>query len=229
MEKDVIKVILADDHEIVRKGIKVLLEGEDDIQVIAEASDGQEALEQVKVLNPDVLIVDIRMPVLNGIDTTLKMRSSAPDTPVLVLSMHDDEAYITQSIDSGAMGYLLKDTSKEEFIKAIHTIHKGDKYFSADISNILVDNYLNIKSKASTAPTPITQDAYHLTKREKQILNLIHDGISNKDIANQLGKSIRTIETHRFNIMKKIGVNNITELLLKIERDPALKNDIMAH
>ncbi len=222
-----IKVILADDHEIVRKGIKVLLESENDIEVIAEASDGQEALDRVAEYKPDVLIVDIRMPVLNGIETTVRMKAIAPETKVLVLSMHDDEEYITKSIDGGAMGYLLKDTSKEEFIKAVHTVYNGDKYFSADISNILVNNYLNSKQRTPTEPLPSTSDSYHLTKREKQILNLIYEGISNKDIANQLEKSIRTIETHRFNIMKKIGVNNITELLLKIERDESLKDEII--
>jgi len=223
MEK--IKVVLADDHMVVRSGIKNLLENEGEVEVVGEASNGEEALEQVQKLQPDLLIIDIRMPVMNGLDATKKLTSLKVATKALILSMHDDEDYILQSIDSGASGYLLKDTSKDEFMKAIRTIHHGGQYFSGDISQVLVKSYLNVKDRKvtkSVAPT----NTYDITKREKQILKLISDGISNKDIAEQLGKSVRTIETHRFNIMKKLKVSNVVELLKKLEDEPGLKQHI---
>jgi DNA-binding NarL/FixJ family response regulator len=220
-----ITIVLADDHEIVRNGIKLLLEKEGDIQVIGEASDGLEALEKVKELQPDILIIDIRMPNLNGIEATKQLQKLPVKTKALVLSMHEDEEYILQSVEGGAYGYLLKDTNKQEFIKAIKTVNQGEKYFSGDISNVLINNYLNIKDKAyqnNTGTTEQLQD-YDLTKREKQIFSMLYQGASNKDIADKLNKSVRTIETHRFNIMKKMGVNNVLELLRKVEDSPILK------
>lgn len=221
-----VTVILADDHQIVRNGIKVLLENEGRIEVIDEAANGMEALEKCKNSRPDVLIVDIRMPVMNGIETVKNLPDYSPSTKALVLSMHDDEEYIIQSIEGGASGYLLKDSSKEEFIKAINAVSEGEKYFSGDISSILVNNYLNIKNRPSGTPYAGPGEDYHLTKREKEILQMLYKGVNNKEIAGQLGKSIRTIETHRFNIMKKLGVNNVMELMKKIEQEPALKNEV---
>ncbi len=216
-----IRVVLADDHVVVRNGIRMLLESEGEIKVIREASNGEEAIAEVKKLLPDVLIIDIRMPIMNGLDATRQLTSNLSKTKVLILSMHNDEEYVLQALDSGASGYLLKDTSKEEFIKAIHTVHQGGKYFSGDISNILVNSYLNVKGN-KPAKAEGNGKHYDLTKREMQILKLITDGVNNKDIADQLGKSIRTIETHRFNIMKKLKVNNVVELLKKVEEEPIL-------
>ncbi len=214
---DTIKVLLADDHHLVRNGIRNLLEDEKEIRVIGEASNGEEALEAVQRLHPDLMIIDIRMPVMNGLEATRRLTERDGTTKALILSMHDDEAYILQAIESGASGYLLKDTSKEEFLKAIKMIHNGGKYFSGDISNVLVTNYLHVKERK----TP-QADAGHfdLTKRERQILRLIADGAGNKEIAEQLGKSVRTIETHRFNIMKKLKVTNVVELLKKLDDNP---------
>lgn len=218
-----VKVVLADDHEIVRNGIKTLLESEGQIEVLGEASNGMEAIEKVIALKPEIVILDIRMPIMNGIEATAKLREVSPNTKVLILSMHDDEEYIIKSAESGASGYLLKDTNKQEFIKAITTIREGHKYFSGDISNILVNNYLNIKEGKDSAKSQTSKgEDYGVTKREKEILQLIYQGVTNKDIAEMLGKSVRTIETHRFNIMKKLGVNNITELLRKIDTEPQL-------
>lgn len=223
MEK--IKVVLADDHVVVRSGIKNLLENEGEVEVIGEAANGEEAIQLVKEVTPDLLIIDIRMPVMNGLDATKKLNQLKDPTKVLILSMHDDEDYILQSIECGASGYLLKDTSKDEFMKAIRTISQGGQYFSGDISQVLVKSYLNVKDRKVTkniAPT----NTYDITKREKQILKMISDGIGNKEIAEQLGKSIRTIETHRFNIMKKLKVSNVVELLKKLEEEPGLKQHI---
>lgn len=223
MEK--IKVVLADDHVVVRNGIKNLLENEGDITVVGEASNGEEALAAVEKLKPDLLIIDIRMPVMNGLEATKILSKNPGSTRSLILSMHDDEDYILQSVDSGASGYLLKDTSKDEFLKAIKTIHQGGKYFSGDISQVLVNSYLNVKDRKIVQPIG-TAKRYEITKREKQILRMIADGMGNKEIAEQLGKSIRTIETHRFNIMKKLKVSNVVELLKKIEEEPGLKDHI---
>jgi len=225
---NLIRVILADDHEIVRNGIKLLLERQGNIQVIAEVSDGKQALEKVAALQPDILIVDIRMPVLNGIETTRQLTQTNTTTKALVLSMHDDEEYILQSIDCGAYGYLLKDTNQLEFIKAIETVAKGEKYFSGDISKVLVNRYLSVKNEPTDLPPtsevrPTSAITYDLTKREKQIYKMLYEGVNNKEIADQLKKSIRTIETHRFNIMKKVGVSNVVDLLRKVEAEPALK------
>lgn len=218
-----IRVILADDHEIVRNGIKLLLESESDIDVIGEAADGQETVDRVYGLKPDVLIVDIRMPLLNGLEVTEKLKAENNPVKILVLTMHDDSEYILKALKVGADGYLLKDTGKQEFVKAIHMVHENQKYFSGDISSTIVNSYLNagLVNQMISASDNGDND-YQLTKREKEILNLIYEGIPNKDIAEKLGKSVRTIETHRFNIMKKLDVNNITELLRKVDREGIL-------
>ncbi|WP_258105708.1 response regulator transcription factor [Marinoscillum sp. MHG1-6] len=217
-----IKVILADDHEIVRNGIKLLLESETEIEVIGEASDGQETIDVVHELNPDVLIVDIRMPMFNGLEVTEKLKQEGHPTRILVLTMHDDSEYILKSLKVGADGYLLKDTGKQEFVKAIKMVYDNQKYFSGDISSTIVNSYLNTGLNPPAAPVINGENDYQLTKREKEILRLIYEGISNKEIAEKLGKSVRTIETHRFNIMKKLDVNNITELLRKVDREGIL-------
>ncbi|MEL7005409.1 MAG: response regulator transcription factor [Bacteroidota bacterium] len=223
---ETIQIILADDHEIVRTGIKIILESEGDIEVVAEASDGEEAVKLAEENKPDLMVLDIRMPKLNGIETTSVIKRKFPEMKVLILSMHEDEEYILKSVDEGADGYLLKDTSKPEFIKAIHSICDGDKYFAGDISSILVNRYLSAKNKQETVEKTAPTADYQLTKRERQILRMTYMGISNKDIADQLQKSVRTVETHRFNIMKKLGVNNIAELLHKVNDDQSLKREI---
>lgn len=224
---ETIKAVLADDHGVVRSGIKSLLESEGDIQVIAEADNGQDALNKVEAYTPDLAILDIRMPVMNGIEATRRIRKMAPHTKVLILSMHDDENYVLQSVECGASGYLLKGSSKDEFLRAVRKVHAGEKYFSADVAKIFVNNYLNTRRYAEPEETQETQ-VFDLTKRERQILRMLSEGINNKEIAEKLTKSVRTIETHRFNIMKKLGVNNVVELLKKIEDEPGLK-DFLYH
>ncbi|MDF9799044.1 DNA-binding NarL/FixJ family response regulator [Catalinimonas alkaloidigena] len=221
--RETIKATLADDHGVVRSGIKSLLESEGDIEVISEAENGQEAFKQVKQLSPDLAILDVRMPEMTGLEVARMIKKSGFTTKILILSMHDDEDYILQAVESGASGYLLKGSSKEEFLKAVRTVHRGEKYFSADVSRIFIDSYLNTKNPKASAPQSTVVN-YELTKREKQILTMLVDGIGNKEIAERLNKSIRTIETHRFNIMKKLGVSNVVELLKKVEDDKGLKD-----
>ena len=218
-----IRVALADDHEIVRHGIKMVLEDDPDITVIWEASDGQESLENMQKDPPDVLVVDIRMPLMNGLEVTQKLKKADPNTKILVLTMHDDSEYVVKALEYGADGYLLKDTNKSEFNKAVHLVNNGQKYFSGDISSTLLEVMGSGIKRHESGDTSDAAEDYQLTRREKEILTMIYDGVSNKAIAEKLGKSIRTIETHRFNIMKKLEVNNITELLKKVEREGLLK------
>ena len=212
MEK--INVVLADDHVLVRKGIRAMLDHDEIIEVVGEADNGIEAVEFAKKLKPDILVLDIRMPEMNGLEAAAEVQSLAPETKAVILSMHDSEDYVMQALSAGAYGYLLKDTDKNEFVKALKQVHQGTKYFSGAVSNVLA-NHLLSGSTTSTIKAPVEEDAYHLTKREKQILSMIIDGKHNKDIAEVLQNSIRTIETHRFNIMKKLGVNNAVDMVNK--------------
>lgn len=213
-----INIVLADDHVLVRNGIKAMLESEPDIKVVGEAGNGSEALERAGDLKPDILVLDIRMPEMTGLEAVARLSEYAPHTKAVILSMHDSEDYVLQALKSGAYGYLLKDTDKQEFIKAIKQIHGGIKYFSGGVSNVLANQLLNAKPYSAT-PRTMTEDPYRLTRREKEILRMIIDGKQNKDIANLLGKSVRTIETHRFNIMKKLGVNNGVDMVNKVVKE----------
>ncbi|MFN3405428.1 MAG: response regulator [Cytophagaceae bacterium] len=203
-----IRVVLADDHGIVRNGIKSTLSDIKHIKVVGEASSGLEAIDVVKKIMPDVVVMDITMPEMTGIEATAQIHKKYPEVKCLVLSMHDREEYIFRSIEAGALGYILKDTGKDEFVKAIETVAKGEKYFSTSISNILVSGYLQ-KVKGGSE----TEDDSVLTKREKGILRLIVNGKNNREIAEELDISIRTIETHRANMMKKLKVKNAIELV----------------
>jgi DNA-binding NarL/FixJ family response regulator len=207
-----VKIVLADDHGIVRDGIKSTLRDEKAFKIIGEASNGVEAIEKVKALSPDVIIIDINMPEMNGIEATAIISKKYPNTKALVLSMHDNEDYILKSIEAGAAGYLLKDTSKEEFIKAINAVAKGEKYFSTSISNILATGYLHRIKKEGVRTTD--EDSENgLTRREKGILKLIVQGLGNREIADSLSISVRTIEVHRSNMMRKLKVKNAVELV----------------
>lgn len=206
-----IKIVLADDHILVRKGIKAMLESEADLQVIGEAGNGLEALEAADKLRPDILVLDIRMPEMSGLEAAAKLSAISPVTKALILSMHDSEEYVLQALDAGAYGYLLKDTDKAEFVKALKQIQAGNKYFSGAVSNVLANRLLHNKSVDRSIQT----DPFHLTKREREILMMVINGTPNKEIADTLGKSVRTIETHRFNIMKKMNVNNAIDMVNK--------------
>lgn len=215
MEK--INIVLADDHILVRKGIKAMLESESEINVVGEAGSGAEALETAKTLKPDILVLDIRMPEMTGLEAAARLKQFSPDTKAVILSMHDSEDYVLQALDAGAYGYLLKDTDKHEFVKALKQIHGGSKYFSGAVSNVLASQLLNAKPFKST-PVP-AENPYHLTKKEKAILRMVIDGKHNKEIADTYSLSVRTIETHRFNIMKKLNVNNAIDMVNKAVKE----------
>ncbi|MTH15424.1 response regulator transcription factor [Flavobacterium sp. LC2016-01] len=207
---NIIRVVLADDHVFVRDGIKSLLENEANIEVVGEAIDGADALEVVTASKPDLLIVDIRMPNLTGIEVVEKLRSENNNIKIIMLSMHESEEYVLKSIKAGADGYLLKGSSKEEFLKALHTVSAGGKYFSGDISSILIGQLTNPSN--SLEPKQNLSDEMMITKREKEILTLLLSGKGNKEIAEALDISKRTAEVHRFNLMKKLKVKNLMEL-----------------
>jgi DNA-binding NarL/FixJ family response regulator len=205
-----IRVVLTDDHVFVRDGIKSLLENEANIIVVGEATDGLEALKVVEEVKPDLLILDIRMPNLTGIEVVEKLRAQGNLVKIVMLSMHESEEYVLKSIKAGADGYLLKGSSKEEFLKAVHTVANGGKYFSGDISSILIGQLSNPAALIETKQT--LDEETMITKREKEILKLLLSGKGNKEIAEALDISKRTAEVHRFNLMKKLKVKNLMEL-----------------
>lgn len=206
-----ITIVLVDDHALVRNGIKSLLEGETDLKVIGEADDGQQALTLVAKLQPDLVIMDIRMPRMDGISTVRALKAQGQTMPCLMLSMHDSEEYVLQSINAGAHGYLLKDASRDEFLKAIHTITAGERYFSGDLSHILLKQIVGGRPSGGAKPAANKQ----ITRRQRQILQLIPSGYTNQEIADQLGLSRRTVEAHRYQMMEKLDVKNKGELIRK--------------
>ena len=204
------KIILVDDHFLVREGVKALFEHEEKIEVIGEAANGKEALEILQTLQPDILIVDVRMPEMTGNELVKIVSDQYPKIKTLILSMHDAQEYVMEAIKAGADGYMLKGSSKPEFLKALDTISNGGKYFSGDVSSILLNN---IKGNISTQSTDDNlHNNFNLSKREMQVLSIILEGKSNKEIAVELNVSRRTAEVHRYNLMKKLKVKNLIEL-----------------
>lgn len=212
-----IRIVLADDHSLVRDGIRALLEEDKNLEVIGEASNGRDAVSMVLEKNPDILIIDIRMPEMNGIDAVEELTKKSVATKCMILSMHDSEEYILKSVSAGAGGYLLKDTGKTEFLKAIYTVKEGGKYFSGDISSVLVNNLLNAGKQPVVIPEihKEKENLFELTGKELQILELVLSGMTNREISEKLQKSKRTVETHRFNLMRKMNVKNLIDLSKK--------------
>jgi len=219
-QKAIITIVLADDHSLVRDGIRALLEEEPDLDVIGEVSNGLDALKMVDEKSPDILIIDIRMPELGGIETVERLNAKGKsNTKCIILSMHDSEEYILKSVQAGANGYLLKDTGKAEFVKAIHMVQEGGKYFSGDISNVLVNNLFS-SDKITNQPSSKNNknNPFELTNKELKVLELVLAGYTNKEISEKLQNSKRTIETHRFNLMKKMEVKNLIDLSKKANK-----------
>ncbi|MCG1035193.1 response regulator transcription factor [Polaribacter sargassicola] len=211
-----INIVLADDHVLVRDGIKALLEDQSGLMVVDEASNGKEALEIVAKNKPDVLIIDIRMPEMNGIEAVAEINKRHKDVRTLMLSMHDSEEYVVKSIKAGADGYLLKGASKEEFLKAVNKVASGGKYFTGDVSSIIMNNFVSGNTVSFEDSKPAVKElSVKLTKRERQVLSLVLELKNNKDIAEELKISKRTAEVHRFNLMKKLEATNLQELTIK--------------
>ncbi|WP_026463186.1 response regulator transcription factor [Adhaeribacter aquaticus] len=206
-----IKVLLADDHFIVRNGIRSLLEGLTDVEIVGEAQNGAEAIAMVQELSPDVLMIDIAMPVMNGLEATAQISKQYKQTKALMLSMHNNEDYILKSVEAGAYGYLLKDSTRDEMLRALRTVANGEKYFSPSVSNIIITSYLH---KVNKPDKPIIKKA-KLSRQEKAILNFVIDGLNSREIAEKLELSVRTIDNHRANMMKRLRVKNAVELVKK--------------
>ncbi len=203
------RVLLADDHGVVRKGLRFILEQEPDFEVAGEAGDGREAVRMARELAPDVIVMDIAMPQLNGIDATAQIVKQNPRTQVLILSMHNDETYLLRALEAGARGFLLKDTAEEDLVRAVRVAAQGKPFFSPAIAQALLEDYMrNLQQRNQ-------QDSYSLlTDREKEVLQLLAEGRSNKEVAQLLNLSVYTVETHRTRIMQKLDLHNTAEIVL---------------
>lgn len=201
-----IKVLLADDHKILRAGLRSLLEAEAHIEVIAEAEDGRQTVSLARNCEPDIIVMDVAMPDMNGVEATRKLNQLLPDVRVLALSGHPDGVYVKGMLEAGAKGYLLKDAASEELIAAINTVAKGRIYVSPSVTDTLVGDYLQ-RVKGEVGP-----DSAVLSDREREVLQLVAEGKSTVQIAEILHLSDRTIETHRKRIMDKLGMRTIAEL-----------------
>lgn len=204
------KILIVDDHEVVRDGLKNIFTSLDNISVTGEAGNGEDAVKMYSSLKPDLVIMDISMPGMNGIEATRIIKEKDPEAKILILTMHDNQEYLNQIIRSGAKGFILKNTDKEELLDAVKTVASGDNFFSKDISKLIIDNYIR------TAKETEKNDGYKevpLTKREIEILKLIASGYSNQEIANILYISYNTVDTHRKNIMHKLSIKNTAGLV----------------
>jgi len=204
-----IRILLADDHTVMRRGLRLLLESQPEFSVVAEASDGRQAVQQAEATLPDVAVMDIAMPNLSGIEAAQRIATAQPNTAIVILSMHSDEGYVLRALKVGAKGYLLKDSAEGDLIEAIKAVHQGKTFFSPEISKMLVEDYVReIRTRGA-------EDTYDLlTSREREILQLLAERKSNKEIAQALNISVYTIETHRRNLHEKLNLHSLAELIL---------------
>lgn len=204
-----LRLLLADDHTLFRQGLRKILEERPDWEVVAEADNGKLAVRKALALEPDVALLDIGMPVLNGVDATRQIVRKAPKVKVLILSMYSDEAYVTRALNAGATGYLLKDSAGKELIKAISAVAEGTAYFSPAISRLMLDDYMR-----RAATTGVVDRYDTLSDREREIFQLVAEGKSNKEVAELLAISPATVETHRARVLQKLEIHNTAELVL---------------
>ncbi len=202
-----IKVLLADDHKILREGLISLLKKQRDIELIGEAEDGREAVEMALKLKPDVVIMDIGMPKLNGIEATRQIKAALPDVKVIALSIHSDKRFVKDMLKAGALSYLLKDSAFNELVKAINAVNDNNTYIGSGITDIIIEDYLQQLNKdTSTSDSP-------LSDRENEVLRLLAEGKNTKEIASLLNVSPKTVETHRQHIMEKLNIHNLADLV----------------
>lgn len=205
---DKIKVFLADDHTVVRQGLRALLAAEEDIEIVGEAENGRQAVQMVRRLCPDVAVMDIAMPVLNGLEATRQITRWVPETKVLILSSYSDDEYVQQLTEAGAAGYLVKQSAANDLLKAIREAHRGNAFFSPAIAKRLRDQC----REAFANGQPIKRRADYLTTREAEVLQLIAEGRANKQIAAELCISIKTVEKHRQQVMNKLNIHDVAGL-----------------
>jgi DNA-binding NarL/FixJ family response regulator len=203
-----VRVLLVDDHAILRQGVHALLAREPDILVVGEAEDGQQALDQVEELHPDVVIMDIVMPRMSGLEATRLLKQRHPEVRTLILSMYDDQEYVVQIIQAGACGYVLKRVVTEDLVRAIHEVHAGGSFLYPPIAATLIGDYLRVTGNERPA-----DGGEPLSAREREVLKLIAEGNSNIQIAERLGLSRKTVDTHRANAMRKLDLHDVTEVV----------------
>ena len=204
-----VRILLADDHTVMRNGLRLLLERQPHLQVVGEAADGRQAVALSDSVNPDVVIMDIAMPNMNGIEATRQIVNHHPRTAVAILSMHSDESYVIRALKAGARAYLLKDSAEADLLAAVRALTEGKSFFSPAIGRILVEDYMRqLESRGA-------EDTYDLlTNREREILQLLAEGRTNKEAANMLNLSLYTVETHRAHILQKLNLHSVPELIL---------------
>jgi two-component system response regulator NreC len=204
-----VRIVLADDHTVMRNGLRLLLERQPNLQVVGEAADGRQAVALTETARPDVVIMDIAMPNLNGIEAARQIVNQSPKTAIAILSMHSDESYVIRALKAGARAYLLKDSAEADLLAAVRALTEGKSFFSPAISKILVEDYMRqLESRGA-------EDTYELlTTREREILQLLAEGKTNKDVANMLNLSLYTVETHRTHILQKLNLHSVPELIL---------------
>lgn len=207
---DKIRILLADDHTLIRSGIATLLRSDKDIVVVGEAADGEEAVRKTGELRPTVVVIDLSMPKLSGIEATKIIKKKFPQVNVLVLTMHENEEYVYQILKSGAAGYVLKSAGKDELTAAIRAAAKGEKFFSPRISQLMAEGYVRRVEQGVAEAEP---GGVRLTRREREILALVAKGLTNQQIADQLYISPRTVDTHRTNIMQKLNIHDLANLV----------------
>jgi len=204
-----LRVLLADDHNLIRAGLRLVISQEPDFQVVGEAGNGRQAVEMARELKPDVVVMDIGMPDLNGIEACRQILNDVPDSHVVMLSMHSDEGYVLRALKAGARAYLLKDSAEADLARAIRAAAGGKSFFSPAVAKLLLDDYIRKLQRTGA------EDSYELlTPREREILQLVAEGKSSKDIANLLSLSVYTVETHRANILQKLNLKSVAELIL---------------
>jgi DNA-binding NarL/FixJ family response regulator len=204
-----IRILLADDHTVMRRGLRLLLEQQPDFQVVGEAEDGRQAVDLAASLHPDVAVLDIGMPLLNGIEATRQIIAADAAIAVVVLSMHSDETYVLRALKAGAKGYLLKNSAEADLIQAVRAVAGGKSFFSPVIGRMLLEDYMRQVAKREV------EDSYDLlTPREKEILQLVAEGKTNKEVANILTLSLYTVEGHRGHILEKLNLHSVPELIL---------------
>ena len=204
-----IRILLADDHTVVRDGLRALLERESDMTVVAEAADGRESVRLAETEAPDVVVMDLAMPQMNGMEATRRIVAANPAINVVILSMHQDESYVLGSLKAGAKGYLLKDSMRSEVLQAIRAVSQGRSFLTRKVARILQEDYVSRLRQRGL------EDSYELlSDREREILQMVAEGRSNKEVANLLNISLTTVETHRAHILQKLDIHNIPELIL---------------
>jgi RNA polymerase sigma factor (sigma-70 family) len=203
-----IKVFLADDHTVIRDGLRFMLEAQGDITVVGDAADGRQAVNQVQKLKPDVVIMDIAMPELNGIEATQQIRQTCPSTQVVILSVYSNAEHIFRALQAGARGYLLKESAGKEVVSAVRTVRVGRRYLSRKIAETMIDDYVH-QRESTEAKSPLER----LSPREREVLQLVVEGKSSKEIANIIHLSPKSVETYRSRLMQKLNVNNLPGLV----------------